>query len=149
MDLMFSHYRLSGIQKTLKKNGLQLDEKLVMIGNLTQKGGYEQAQILLGNPEPPTVIIAGNDLMAFGAMSAAQERGMVVGKDISISGFDDIPMAEYAHPPLTTIHQPVYKIGGILCEMLIQSIHGVELDEREVVLEPTLMVRQSCGPAPG
>ncbi len=83
--------------------------------------------------------------MAFGAMSAAQDRGLVVGKDISITGFDDIPMAEYSHPPLTTLHQPLYKIGGMVCEMLIQLIQGEPLEERYVLLKPELIVRQSSG----
>jgi LacI family transcriptional regulator len=83
--------------------------------------------------------------MALGAIAAAQEQGMVVGKDVSITGFDDIPFAEYAHPPLTTVHQPIYRIGTMVCQMLTSVIRGEELTERQVILQPSLIVRQSSG----
>jgi DNA-binding LacI/PurR family transcriptional regulator len=68
-----------------------------------------------------------------------------VGRDIAITGFDDIPMATYCNPPLTTVHQPVYKIGGMVCEMLVDLIEGNPLAQQQIVLKPNLMVRQSCG----
>jgi DNA-binding LacI/PurR family transcriptional regulator len=142
-ELMFTHYRLQGFRDGLTEAGLSVDEALILAGDLTQRGGHEQAKKLLDLPSPPTAIAACNDLMAFGAMSAAQERGMVVGKDIAITGFDDIPMAEFSHPPLTTMHQPLYQIGGMVCEMLIRLIRGEELDEKYVLLKPELIVRQS------
>jgi LacI family transcriptional regulator len=85
--------------------------------------------------------------MAIGAMSAAQERGLVVGKDVAITGFDDNPAAAHSHPPLTTVHQPVYKIGGMVTEMLIKIISGEILEEEHIILKPSLIVRQSCGGA--
>lgn len=85
--------------------------------------------------------------MAFGAMAAAQERGLVVGADISITGFDNIPMAEYSHPPLTSVNQPIYQIAGMLCEMLVRKVHDVELPPEQVLLTPSLVVRQSTGVA--
>ncbi|MEJ2305138.1 MAG: substrate-binding domain-containing protein, partial [Anaerolineales bacterium] len=97
--------------------------------------------------DPPTAIVAGNDLMAFGAMSAAQDRGLEVGKDIAITGFDDIPMAAYSHPSLTTLHQPIYQIGEKVCEMLILLILGEELEQEQIILEPRLIIRQSTGAA--
>jgi len=144
-ELMFAHYRLQGFKVGLAEAGLQADDSLILTGDLTQRGGYEQASKLLDLPSPPTAIAACNDLMAFGAMSAAQDRGLVVGKDIAITGFDDIPMSEYAHPSLTTLHQPLYEIGGMVCEMLIQLILGEQLDEKYILLKPELMVRQSSG----
>ena len=83
--------------------------------------------------------------MALGAMSAAQKRGLVVGRDIAITGFDDTPLAEHAHPPLTTVHQPIYQIGSMVCEMLLDTLIGKELAQRNVLLKSTLIVRQSCG----
>ena len=84
-------------------------------------------------------------LMALGAISAAQSQGLRVGDDIAITGFDDIPMAEHTHPPLTTVHQPIYHIGGMVCEMLIHLLRNAEVEEEHILLQPTLMVRQSCG----
>ncbi len=144
-ELMFAHYRLQGFREGLAEAGLQADDSLILIGDLTQRGGYEQASKLLDLPSPPTAIAACNDLMAFGAMSAAQDRGLVVGKDIAITGFDDIPMSEYAHPSLTTLHQPLYEIGGMVCTMLIQLIRGEQFDEKNILLKPELMIRQSSG----
>jgi DNA-binding LacI/PurR family transcriptional regulator len=74
-----------------------------------------------------------------------QERGMVVGEDVSVTGFDDIPMSEFSHPPLTTVHQPVYKIGSMVCEMLVKIIKDDMTENQQVLLKPTLVVRQSTG----
>jgi DNA-binding LacI/PurR family transcriptional regulator len=142
-ELMFAHYRLQGFMDALAEAGLSVDDALIHVGDLTQRGGHEQASKLLSLPSPPTAIVCCNDLMAFGAMSAAQDRGMVVGKNVAITGFDNIPMAEHSHPPLTTIHQPIYQIGGMVCEMVIKLIRGEPLDERHVLLKPELIVRQS------
>ena len=146
-ELMFAEHRLKGFQAGLAEAGIQESDAPILVSDLTQRGGYEQACKLLDSASPPTAIAASNDLTAFGAMSAALERGMVVGKDISVTGFDDIPMAEYSHPSLTTLHQPLYQIGGMVCEMLIQLIRGEALDDRHVLLKPELIARQSSGPA--
>lgn len=143
--LEFTHLRIKGITKVLTKHGINLEEDLICESDLTQGGGYKQASNLLDMSIPPTAIIACNDLMALGAMSAAQERGLVVGNDIAITGFDDIPMAEHSHPPLTTVHQPIYRIGNTVCEMLIKIIQGLPLESDQLILKPSLVIRQSCG----
>lgn len=144
-ELLFSQYRLDGLRSRLQELNAPLEPTLVRIGDLTQRSGYEQAMELLSLPTPPTAIIAFNDLMAFGAMSAAQNRGLVVGSDISITGFDNIPMAIHSHPPLTTVDQPIYQIGNIVCEMLIKCITGETLEQRQVLLQPELNIRESSG----
>jgi len=145
-DLTFTHHRLEGAHSTIQKYGLEIGPEYLLVGDLTQRGGYECAQNLLNLAQPPTAIAAFNDLMAFGAMSAAQERGLSVGKQISITGFDNIPMAEHAHPTLTTVQQPIYQIGRRVCELLIRTIRNEPLDETQVILKPTLIVRRSTGP---
>ncbi len=144
-ELMFAHYRLLGFVNTLKKHNLPVDKNLMIEGDLTQRAGREIGGRLLDMPSPPTAIVACNDLMALGALSAAQERGLVVGKDVSITGFDDIPLAEHSHPPLTTVHQPVYKIGTMVCDMLIKKIKGENQPEQHIVLQPSLVIRKSSG----
>jgi LacI family transcriptional regulator len=144
-ELMFTFYRNKGFQESLEKHGLPVDEDLITTGDLTQRGGYAQAKKLLDVTPLPDAIVASNDLMALGAISAAQERGLVIGKDIAITGFDDTPMAEHSHPPLTTVHQPVYKIGGMVTEMLIQCIQGESLENEKIILKPSLVIRRSCG----
>ncbi|RME50408.1 MAG: LacI family transcriptional regulator [Caldilineae bacterium] len=145
-DLMFAHYRRQGYIAALQAHNLSLEPSLVVEGDLTQRSGRQAARQLLNLPHPPTAIAACNDLMAIGAMSTAQEQGLVVGKDIAITGFDDIPWAENTHPPLTTVHQPIYRIGTMVCQMLIQLIRGEPLSQQQVILQPTLIVRQSSQP---
>jgi LacI family transcriptional regulator len=145
-DLMLAHYRLKGFINALKAHGLPVETELIIEGDMTQQAGRSVGARLLDMPRPPTAIVACNDLMALGAMTAAQERGLVVGKDIGITGFDDIPLAEHAHPPLTTVQQPVYQIGTMVSRMLIKVINGEEIAERQVILQPSLIIRQSSGP---
>jgi DNA-binding LacI/PurR family transcriptional regulator len=141
----FTAYRLSGFLETLSKVGIRVEDSLIMSGDLSQRNGYACANQLLDLPAPPTAIATGNDLMALGAIKAAQERGLVVGQDIAITGFDDIAMAEDSNPPLTTVHQPVFKIGEMVCEMLVKIIRGESLEHEQVILKPNLVVRKSSG----
>lgn len=147
-DLLFAEHRLIGLRQALEDHGLDLAKHQVILGDLTQKSGFEATMRLLDSTAPPTAIAACNDLMALGAMSAIQQRGLKVGKDIAITGFDNIPMAEHAHPPLTTVHQPIYQIGKMVCDELIRLICSEDKTPRQVILEPHLVVRQSSGCAP-
>jgi DNA-binding LacI/PurR family transcriptional regulator len=140
---MFAHYRRQGFLDGLKENGLEVDEELLVTGDMTQRSGFQLASELLVLPDPPTAIVACNDLMALGAISAAQQLGLRVGIDIAVTGFDNIPLAEHCHPPLTTVHQPIYQIGEMVCEMLIKLIRGEKLEQEQILLQPSLMVRQS------
>jgi LacI family transcriptional regulator len=144
-DLMFAAYRQTGFRQAMIANGLRVDETLIATGDLTQHNGHRLVGELLDRPSRPTAIVASNDLMALGAMAAAQERGLIVGQDLAITGFDDIPPAQYSHPPLTTVHQPIYRIGRMICEKLIECIRGEDLAERQIVLKPALVVRRSSG----
>jgi LacI family transcriptional regulator len=145
MYLMFAEHRLTGYKRALRSNGLEFDAALTVEGNLTQSGGYRSMGQLLDLKDPPTAVVAGNDLMAFGAMEAAQERGLTVGRDIAVIGFDDIPLAAHFRPSLTTIRQPVYDIGKTLSQMLIKIVRGEDLAERQVILQPELVIRESSG----
>ena len=143
-NLMFCHHRMNGYKRALEKNGLSYTEKLVVSGELTQQSGHRAARELLNLSPPPTAIIVSNDLMALGAFKAAHEQNLVIGRDIAITGFDDIPLAEQAHPPLTTVRQPIYQIGSTICRMLIQLVRHDVLEERQILLEPKLVVRESA-----
>ncbi|HXK43479.1 MAG: LacI family DNA-binding transcriptional regulator [Anaerolineae bacterium] len=147
-DLFFAEHRLAGLRHALETHGLDPHACPVVLGDLTQKSGYEATLRLLEYTPRPTAIAACNDLMALGALSAIHERGLAVGKDIAVTGFDGIPMAEHFHPPLTTIYQPIYQIGKMVCEELIQIICGESQEPRQVILEPQLLIRKSCGNAP-
>jgi DNA-binding LacI/PurR family transcriptional regulator len=127
----------------LKENNIEVDHELIITGDMTQRAGYQLTMDLLTKENPPTAIVACNDLMALGAISAAQQLGLIVGDDLAITGFDNIPLAEHCHPPLTTVHQPIYKIGGLVCEMLVKQIRREPLEQKQIILQPSLMIRQS------
>jgi DNA-binding LacI/PurR family transcriptional regulator len=144
-ELICAGDRLAGYRRALERNGLAYDPALVANMRTTEAGGHEAMTLFLALDEPPDAVLACSDELALGAMNAAQEQGLVVGQDIGVIGFDDIPSAPYCRPPLTTIRQPMYDIGSQLCRMLIQIVEGKEPEERQVVLPPILVVRESCG----
>ena len=112
---------------------------------MTQHGGAQAVEPLLALSPRPTAIACCNDLTAIGAMSRIRTSGLEVGSDIAIGGFDDIPPASYSHPPLTTVHQPIYNIGRMVSRLLIDFLLGNSSSEPHIVLEPTLVVRASSG----
>lgn len=135
--------RLAGYRNGLSAAQIAFDETLVAAGDLTRAGGYHAALQLLDLPQPPTAIIGANDLTAAGAMRAARERGLSVGRDIAIAGYDGTDDSEHMQPPLTTLKQPVYEIARRLVKMLLARIEGKELLEPQLVLQPELIVRES------
>jgi LacI family transcriptional regulator len=144
-DLKIQYDRLNAYRQGLEAAGIRLDSLLETFGNLTPQGGYAAAGRLLGIAQPPTAIVCINDLTAIGAMHAAHERGLVVGRDIAIAGFDGIADAAHTQPPLTTLDQPVYAIAGRLVQMLLASIAGSDLPQEPIIIQPTLLVRASTG----
>ena len=145
-NLSKSWFRFQGFINGLKDNGIEYDESLVREGGFRQRSGQLLGAQLLDLPNPPTAIVAGNDLIAVGAINAAHERGLVVGKDVSITGFDDIALAEYVNPSLTTLHQSVHEIGTQICDMLINIIKQESIPQEQIIHSPELVVRESSGP---
>ncbi|MEM7126822.1 MAG: LacI family DNA-binding transcriptional regulator [Chloroflexota bacterium] len=148
-NLMKAHLRLQGFLQALEVNNLLVDRPRIVEGGFRQRSGRLLAGELLELPKPPTAIVTQNDLLALGAMSAAHERGLTIGNDISITGFDDIDLAEYANPPLTTVHQPALAIGQQICQLLFDVINQQNIAEEQKILEPSLVIRQSAGPPSG
>jgi DNA-binding LacI/PurR family transcriptional regulator len=142
-DLMFASHRLAGYKETLATNGIPFDQSLLIEGELTERSGYAAARQLLGDNPRPSAIVACNDLMALGSISAARKLGLTVGRDVAVTGFDDVPLAAHAHPPLTTVRQPIYEIGRRICRMLIRLLEGEPLEQQQVLLEPELIIRAS------
>ncbi len=112
------------------------------------EGGYSAAKKLLSIPDPPSAILASDDTMAIGAIAAALDIGLQVGSDVSIVGFDGIKLGEYIRPALTTVRQPIEKIGKAAVEMLVAMITGSGVGQiaPQVLFEPELVIRDSCGP---
>ncbi|GIL09121.1 MAG: transcriptional regulator [Chloroflexota bacterium] len=144
-NIAYTPYRLNGYKEGLAEASLPYRDEYIIYSNLRREGGYAAAQHLLDRHPDVTAIVASNDPMALGAMLAVHERGLQVGRDIAVTGFDDIPAAEYANPPLSTVRQPIHTIGQRLTEMLIKIIHNEPLDEPQILLTPELVIRGSCG----
>ncbi|MDQ7026108.1 MAG: LacI family DNA-binding transcriptional regulator [Anaerolineae bacterium] len=121
------------------------DEWLVT-GDFQHKGGYLAAQKLLAQDEIPTAIFACNDLMAVGAVAALQKAGLRVPHDISVIGYDDIPLASYANPRLTTIAQPARELGHLAVERLLERFGNLGAPARHDMLPVALIKRDSCSP---
>lgn len=135
--------RFAGYQQGLAEAGIALDGTLVAEGDLTRAGGYQAAQRLLALPQRPTAIIGVNDLTAIGAMRAARELGLVVGRDLAVAGYDGTEDSEHTDPPLTTLKQPIYDTAQRLVEILLKRIAGEPLDEAHIILQPELTIRAS------
>lgn len=145
LDFMFHVQRLAGYRAGLAQARLKVDETLIVAGDLTQSGGYQAAAHLLARRRPPTAIIGVNDLTALGALTAAQELGIQVGRDLAIAGFDGIPDTEHTYPSLTTVRQPVYNIARQVTRLLVAQLKDQALSERQILLAPELVVRGSTG----
>jgi LacI family transcriptional regulator len=143
-DLAFGYFRHKGYRRALTEAGIAYDPECVVTADLTRRGGEAAARELLARSPRPTAIVAANDLIALGALNVANELGLTVGRDVSIAGFDDIPTAEVVS--LTTLNQPIYEIGHQVIRMLMALIDGQPLADRQVLLEPELIVRGSVGP---
>ncbi len=142
-NLVFAQHRLNGYRDALAANDIPFDETLVVAGKLTERSGYEATQILLTRDPRPTAIVASNDLMATGTISAARRLDLTIGEEVAVTGFDDVPLAAHAHPPLTTARQPIYEIGRRICQMLIHLLRDEPLENRHVLLEPEVIIRAS------
>jgi LacI family transcriptional regulator len=140
-----THERIQGYRQALESAGVPLDPALMLGGNSRLEGGFRAAHELLSRDKRPTAIFATNNLMAIGLMRAVAERGLRCPEDISVACFDDFEWASVFHPRLTTVAQPIYDMGMKAAELLFARVDGsMTGDPREVVLAPTLVIRDSC-----
>jgi DNA-binding LacI/PurR family transcriptional regulator len=144
-DLWSCHARLDGYRSALRRAGLPADERLVRSGALSAEHARVVAGQLLDLSEPPTAIVAGNDSQAFGVLQALGERGLRCPDDVSVTGFDDVPIATWATPPLTTIRQPLAAMAATGLWMLTRP-EDESVSPRHIELETTLVVRDSTAP---
>jgi len=137
--------RLKGYHIALENAGLMFDSNLVRQGGFSSESGYEQMKDLLQSGAAFTAAFVASDVVAFGAIKAIKEAGRRIPQDIALVGFDDVPLASYFDPPLTSIHLPVADLAHRASQMLIQLVHGKHPAERQVLLDTHLVVRDSCG----
>ncbi len=138
--------RRDGYKQALLEAGLQIQPELIVESDWTQEGGYLAMRRLLVLPERPTGVFAASDAMAIGGLHAIHEAGLRVPDDISIVGFDDLPIASFASPPLTTIHQPIVELGTIAAELMMDLLERPARGPVQVQVPAKLIVRSSSGP---
>lgn len=162
-DSTDSEQRFNGYCRALREYGLTYREELVKSGAYQRAGGYLAAKELLsgddgakgsgevggmttgiGPRSRPTAVFAANDQMALGVLAAAQELGLQVPQDLSIIGVDDIEAVSLVSPPLTTVRQPMYEVGATATEILLRLIKGEEIDRKRILMQTTLVFRESC-----
>lgn len=148
-DLMCSLARLDGYRSAMAMAGLDVDPALVRYGDFHVQSGYRHAMELLALPDPPTALFAGSDLQALGVLQAARVRGLSVPRDLSVVGYDDVSLAQWTSPPLTTVHQPLRHMAEEATRMLLEPADP-DGTARRIELATRLVVRQTtAGPAVG
>jgi len=137
--------RLRGYHTALTESGIAHDASLVVSGDFSELSGHAAVARLLELEARPTAIFAANDSMAIGALSALREKGLCVPDDVAVAGFDDIPLARYMNPPLSTVHVDISQLGERAAALLLASLRKNNRPHQQLLLTTTLVIRASCG----
>lgn len=146
MDIACSHERLEGYREGLAEVGLMMEEDLIREGDFMQPSGFEHTKDLMKMKNPPTALLVSNDMMAYGALEATRLLGLTVRQDVSIIGFDDVFLSSQTYPPLTTVRQPLARMGETALDMLIDLIQDRRVLNQRRQLPTELIVRETTGP---
>jgi DNA-binding LacI/PurR family transcriptional regulator len=138
--------RLAGFHKAYHEAGLQVNPKLLAQGDWSASSGNQAIKDLLAKGEAFSAVFAQNDRMAVGAIQALREAGFKVPEDISVIGYDDIPLSSYFDPPMTTVRQPMEAFGRIGAQILIEALNNHAFVPQIVRLAPELIVRKTSAP---
>jgi LacI family transcriptional regulator len=145
-DVLCSQARVAGFRFGHDAVGLAVDPDLVRYGNFYINAGYEHGTELLRRAAAPTAIFAGSDLQAMGVLRAARRLGIEVPGQLSVIGYDNIPVAAWTDPALTTVNQPLQDMAGAAARMLIDLARGIEPASTRLDLVTELVVRESTAP---
>jgi LacI family transcriptional regulator len=138
--------RLRGYRRAMREAGIAVPNEWELPGDFTESSGYRAVEALVALSPRPTAVFAANDAMAVGAMSALRAAGLRVPDDVAVTGFDDIPLARYMSPPLTSVHVAIAELGAGAVEMLVHAVENKNAHQRRHQRLPTtLVVRESCG----
>ncbi|MDQ0859530.1 LacI family DNA-binding transcriptional regulator [Bacillus sp. V2I10] len=138
--------RLIGYKRAMEDYGLQIDEKLIKIGNFDIESGYQLMKELINSGEKVDACFIANNSMTLGAYKYLKETNLKIGTNLAIVGYDESDWADIVEPPLSTISQPAYEQGTQAAELVIANINGKELTNQKVIyLEPKMIIRESCG----
>lgn len=146
-DVLCSRARLDGYRAALDEAGLPFDSELIRTGRFTVTSGHHHARQLLSVADRPTAIFGGSDLQSMGVIRAVRELGLRVPDDVSVVGYDDVPVAQWIDPPLTTIRQPLHKMASTAAHLVISLADGDQPANQRVDLATELVVRESTAPA--
>jgi len=138
--------RMDGYRSAMESAGLPVVPGLIVRAELTRSGGHEAASELLDRPDRPTAICASNDLQALGVYQAARAVGLRIPADLSVVGFDDLPVADLVVPPLTTVRQPLTEMAMAATELALALGRGERTPQVGLELATTLTVRESTAP---
>jgi len=143
-ELACSQERLDGYLASLARAGITPRNDYIAYGNFDISGGYRAACLMLDGPEPPTAIFAGSDQQAYGVYQAARERGRKIPDDLSVVGFDDVPLCEWLEPKLTTIRQPLEEMAAqAVRTVMAMAYQSAAPSDTKLEMATTLVVRQS------
>ncbi|MBX6748674.1 MAG: LacI family DNA-binding transcriptional regulator [Micromonosporaceae bacterium] len=146
VSFLCSRARLDGFHAAMDEAGIPVDPALIRHGRFMFDDGLSHGLALLKFREPPTAIICGDDLQAMGVYEAARQLGLRIPDDLSVIGFDDIDYAQWMGPPLTTVRQPLAKMGATAAELVLMLADGEEPTQTRVELATSLIVRGSTAP---
>jgi LacI family transcriptional regulator len=148
-DVLCSRARVDGFRSAHDEAGLNVDPAMICWGDFEAPAGYEHAARLLRQQQRPTAIFAGSDSQALGVIRAADDLGLRVPQDLSVVGYDDVPLLEWVTPPLTTVRQPLSEMATVATQMLISMSRGEQLSASRVELGTELIVRKTTAPLGG
>lgn len=138
--------RREGFQESFRRRGLENDGNLIRNGNFREAEAFEACRKLVSEDRSVTAILVGSDQMFIGVMRALDHLGLACPRDISIATIDDFPLASVFNPHITAVRQPVHEMARIAFRLLLRRLGGKELEAAHGVVEPTLIVRDSCAP---
>jgi LacI family transcriptional regulator len=137
--------RIAGYRDCLQERGIPFDERLLVMGSATTNSAMAATAALLALPDPPTALVAGNNLATIGVMRAVRLRGLHVPDDVSIVGFDDFEWADCFEPRLTLVAQPYEEIGRRAASLLMERIAAPKGERQTIRLDASIVLRDSCG----
>ena len=145
-DVLCSRARVAGFQSAHEEAGVPVDRELVRYGSFSATAGHAHGLRLLSRPDRPTAIFAGSDIQAMGVLRAARQCGLRVPEDLSVIGYDNLPVSAWTDPALTTINQPLRDMAGIATQMLLGLARGDQPATSRIDLVTELVVRESTAP---
>ncbi|GAA1773090.1 LacI family DNA-binding transcriptional regulator [Luedemannella helvata] len=140
--------RLDGYRSAMDSAGIPVDPALVLLVDLNHEQGYGAGRELLARPRRPTAIFTATDVQALGVYKAAREAGLRIPEDLSVVGFDDLPVVSWVDPPLTTVRQPLMEMAVAATELALALGRGEQPAQRRMEFATTLTVRESTAPPP-